>query len=345
MCPAADESRIVGVEPSASLLGKGSPVTYVLTFALGLLFLSVAQQVGTFFSVCHETYDLLSPRLRCTNTIQQGEWDYEPLREELLAKKAELKDSKKVSHVSIFFRDLDHGPRFGIGEYDKFQPASLLKLPVLIAFLHEADRNPDLLNQTLSFAGTIKTAQNVEVSDETIKPNTPYTIRELLTKMIVYSDNYSYALLTHELNEAPSLTTYYTFRDLDILKMMLAPRADYISIQSYGNLFAVLYNTGYLSKEMSQFALELLSQATFRDGLVAGVPENIRVAHKFGYRTPAGEDSQLHDCGIVYHPSTTYMLCVMTSGSDLESEQSAIAEVSRVVYDRILSLHLGNRGS
>jgi beta-lactamase class A len=158
--------------------------------------------------------------------------------------------------------------------------------------------------------------------------------------MIVHSDNYSYSLLTHELNHSPGPSAYYTFRDLDVLTMMTAPKADYISIQSYGNLFAILYNTGYLSKEMSQFALELLSETTFNEGLVAGVPKNIRVAHKFGYRTLADQDSQLHDCGIVYHPSMSYVLCIMTSGPNFEDKKSAIADLSRIVYENIAELHL-----
>lgn len=158
--------------------------------------------------------------------------------------------------------------------------------------------------------------------------------------MIVYSDNYSYKLLMREMNASPPLLAYFTFRDLDVLRMMLAPNADYVSILSYGNLFAVLYNTGYLSKDMSQFALDLLSQSAFREGLVAGVPEGTVVAHKFGRRIPGEEDSELHDCGIVYHPAMAYVLCVMTSGPDYTHQQAAISEVSRIVYDGITSLRM-----
>lgn len=242
--------------------------------------------------------------------------------------------------MSIYFRDLSHGPRFGIGEYDKFQPASLIKLPVLIAFLHEADRDPTILDKQLSYAeGELSVSENVDEAWETIKPDTSYTIRELLEKMIVYSDNYSYALLTKEMNSRPSITTYYTFRDLNILRMMQAPNADFISIQSYSNLFAVLYTTGYLSRDMSQFALELLTKSTFKEGLVAGVPQRIRIAHKFGHRVLADADSQLHDCGIVYHPTMDYILCIMTTGTTLEGEEDAIADISKNVYNTISTIH------
>ncbi len=316
---------------------------WLFAFCLGLLCFFLFQKLWSLLAPCHTKYDLLNPSIPCSNTIQQGEWDYEPLRDTLTAKKVEWKNNKTISHLSIYFRDLDHGPRFGIGEYDKFQPASLTKVPVMIAILHEVDHNPELLNKKLSFTGTLNTNQNTEAPGETLEPNTPYTIRELLTKMIVYSDNYSYLLLTKELNTPSPLSAYYTFRDLEVLKMMLAPKADYVSIQSYANLFAILYNTGYLSKETSQFALTLLSQATFTDGIVSGVPPTIRVAHKFGNRDLEGGEIQLHDCGIIYHPSTHYLLCIMTSGTDIENERTVIAEISRMVYEEISTLALKNR--
>lgn len=312
-------------------------------FLLGGLCLLLVQKIDTDPHACHKQFDLLNPHLSCSDSIQQGEWDFEPLRDTLNAKVAEFKDTHKVSHISIYFRDLNHGPRFGIGEYDKFQPASLLKLPVMIALLHDADRAPSLLDRTLTYSGSIDVNQNTEGGEESIQPNTPYTIRELLTKMIVYSDNYSYKILTHELNTPSPVGAYLTFRDLDVLSMMLAPKANIISIQSYSNLFAVLYNTGYLSKESSQFALELLAKSTFTDGLVDGVPQGVRVAHKFGHRILDTGEDQLHDCGIVYHPTTTYILCVMTSGADFPTEESVVADVSRVVYDGVSSISFRNQ--
>lgn len=309
----------------------------LLLFALGVFCAIVLQTLWSSLSSCHKEFHLLNPTLPCEDAVH-SEWDYEPLRDMLTRKKGEWKEAQKISHISVYFRDLSPGPRFGVGEYDEFHPASLAKVPIMIAYLHEADLDPGLLDQTLSFTGSLNTNPNLERSEESIQPNTPYSIRELLTKMIVYSDNYSHALLTRELNSPTPLSAYYTFRDLDVRTMMFAPKADYVSIQEYGNLFVILYNTGYLSKEMSQLALDLLSKATFTEGLVAGVPEGTRVAHKFGNRELENGEVQLHDCGIVYHPSTPYLLCVMTSGFDLTFEKEVIADVSRTVYEEVSAL-------
>jgi len=316
---------------------KNKLFNYFLVFGLGLATALGVQGAWNAFSPCHQTYDLLNPTKRCGATLPQGEWNYEPLRDALSMKKEELKTAGIVTHLSIYFQDLDHGPRFGIGEYDKFSPASLMKVPVLIFFAHAADLEPSILDSTLSYTGDLPIANNVLSQEHTIEPDTPYPIRDLLTKMIMHSDNRSYLILLREMNRLSEATAYRTFSDLDVLGMMLEADTNYVSISSYAKLFSVLYNTGYLSKDMSQFALSLLSEATFHEGIVAGVPDTVRVAHKFGYAVVDGEP-QLHDCGIVYHPKMAYVVCVMTSGPDENRANEAILEISRMVYEAVSSL-------
>jgi beta-lactamase class A len=286
---------------------------------------------------CHQAYDLLHPLRRCRSALAQGEWNYESLRETLATKKEEHKASGTLAHLSIYFQDLDHGPRFGIGEYDKFQAVSLIKLPVAIFFLHAADLNPAILDKTLSFSGELAIRDNVSSPEETLLPDTPYPIREMIRKMIVYSDNRSYLLLLREMGILSEDVAYRTFHDLDVLQMMLESDVTYVSIASYAKLYSVLYNTGYLSKDMSQLALRMLSESTFPGGIVAGVPKGTRVAHKFGYATIAGE-THLHDCGIVYHPKMAYTLCIMTTGYDDDASNAAITDISKIVYDTVSTL-------
>src|SRR6185436_5295057 len=92
--------------------------------------------------------------------------------------------------------------------------------------------------------------------------------------------------------------------------------------QNYSHLFRALYNGTYLSHDASEKALELLSRTKFSDGIVAGVPKETTVSHKFGERTLSLNTSsinELHDCGIVYYPGHPYFLCIMTKGtSDFE---------------------------
>ena len=96
-----------------------------------------------------------------------------------------------------------------------------------------------------------------------------------------------------------------------------------------------MFNASYLSRESSERGLAYLAHSDFQNGLVAGVPQGITVAHKFGERVSANGAKQLHDCGIVYYPTRPYLLCVMTRGDDFSKLTEVIQSVSRIVYQSV----------
>ena len=81
------------------------------------------------------------------------------------------------------------------------------------------------------------------------------------------------------------------------------------------------------------FKLEILSKTDYKKGLLAGLPEGITVAHKFGERAYSDSNiKQLHECGIVYITGSPYLVCIMTRGTDFDQLASVIAEISSVIY-------------
>ncbi len=103
-----------------------------------------------------------------------------------------------------------------------------------------------------------------------------------------------------------------------------------------GSFFRILYNATYLDRIASEQILEILTKTTFSEGIVAGVPESTRVAHKFGSRELVDQSGsrQLHDCGIVY-AKNPYILCVMTQGRDFTALANFIKDVSAVTYNAV----------
>jgi hypothetical protein len=84
-----------------------------------------------------------------------------------------------------------------------------------------------------------------------------------------------------------------------------------------------------------------MAQSTYHDGIYAGVPNNIKVAQKYGERIdpdPSGKniDSvELSNCGIVYAKSP-YVFCVMTKGqNDPKNLASIIKDISGLVYNYV----------
>ena len=82
--------------------------------------------------------------------------------------------------------------------------------------------------------------------------------------------------------------------------------------------------------------MEILSKTTFKEGIVAGVPEGTVVAHKFGQflsTTNTADGVELHDCGIIYYPDYPYLLCVMTKGNSLDELKNVIKGISKITYE------------
>jgi beta-lactamase class A len=113
---------------------------------------------------------------------------------------------------------------------------------------------------------------------------------------------------------------------------------DFMSPKSFSSVFRTLYNSSFFEWSLSEQVLNLLSQTTFTQGLVAGVPDGTVVSHKYGENT-----DELHDCGIVYHPGRPYLLCVMTRGSNVHSLEMTIAHISKMAWDFVDSSKLTDK--
>src|SRR5512133_3673164 len=62
-------------------------------------------------------------------------------------------NSGKARQVSVYYRDLQDGPWFGINEKQEFDPASMMKVPVMIAWLRRAEKEPQVLKRTFVYDG------------------------------------------------------------------------------------------------------------------------------------------------------------------------------------------------
>jgi hypothetical protein len=109
-----------------------------------------------------------------------------------------------------------------------------------------------------------------------------------------------------------------------------------MSVDNYSMIFRVLFGSTYLSERYSEKALQLLSQAKYTTGIVAGVPSGVVVAHKYGIMAvpvaSAITPDYLHDCGVVYFPNHPYLLCIMTKGQNLVAQQDSVKDISALTY-------------
>ncbi|MFA6183856.1 MAG: serine hydrolase [Parcubacteria group bacterium] len=262
-------------------------------------------------------------------------------------KSSELKIKKTIQEdiiaknsgttISVYYRDLKNGPAFGINEQEKYSPASLFKVPLMITYYKYAEKNYDIFNKEISFdkpslefyKQEVKPANSLEVGKK-------YTVASLIEAMIVYSDNEAANLLFQNINTDD---LNIVFSDLGLSAPNLYDPNNLITTKDYASFFRILYNSSYLNRSMSEQALTLLSAVDYRNGLIAGVPSGTMVSHKFGEREYLDENKkivrQLHDCGIIYHSERPYLLCVMTKGEKFEDLSKIISRVSNIIYEEV----------
>lgn len=276
-------------------------------------------------------YKYINPLLDCEHDLSMGSYNVSSIESVTSGLIKKLQEEKKAQSIAVYYRDLNNGPWFGINEEENFAPASLLKVSVLIAYLKKVENNANMLSNTLTYPKDKLEIPEPAQGLPPLQPETEYSLESLLERMIVYSDNQAYTLLV---NSIEGIELDKVHRDLGLTTPDNAYTENIISAKSYASLFRVLYNSSYLSRTMSEYALSLMSRANYSNGISSGLPQGIQISHKFGLRGNLKESSeiQLHDCGIIYYPSKPYLLCVMTKGPDYEKLSESIAEISKNIY-------------
>lgn len=315
--------------PAKRILLISFPIVFIFGIFVGFL-------GGNSAKACKQKYSYLNKDFRCEAKHAIDKSNPIGLRGKLNSFIEEETKVGRVNTVSLYFRDLHEGPTLGVNEGELFAPASLLKIPTALTFFKLAEETmPDILTRKLSFKGSEEHLQQFFQPTQTIQPGTVYSVEELIFNSLVYSDNRSNEVLKASLGsiEQSNSLILQTYRELGLI----APKdlaESSISIRAYASIFRMLYNISYLSADHSERILSMLAQSTFDQGIVAGVPQNTKVANKFGERF-IGEEKQLHDCGIIYFPQNPYLLCVMTRGKDFNELAGVISALSKMVYEEV----------
>lgn len=285
-------------------------------------------------------YTYIAPLLYCSSTERK---DYGPFND--LNNKVQAVIDQKIKDglaekVSVFFRDTK-AHWIGINDSDLYSPASLLKVPLMIAYYKEAENDPSILEQRYTYpTDSDLNANEVFKPKKQLTPGASYSVSELIEAMITESDNNAADILQGNINQK-ILSEVYTDLGLPIADHTDPNKAD-MSPKMYTYFLRVLYNATYLSPTYSEQALSFLAKSSFDQGLRLGIQDGTAIASKFGERTEIDQNGMvlsknLNDCGLIYAKNDPYFLCVMTKGQDYKGLSSTIGDISKVVYQEVLS--------
>lgn len=274
-------------------------------------------------------YQYIKPLLYVDN-VEQSE-ALSPLKQNLNTLIDQLRKDGTINLASVYLKDYSNNGWISINEKETYSPGSLLKVPELITYLRMNEDNPGLLDKKLTFSHTYTMDKSPKYVSKSIELGKQYTIRELLNYMIAYSDNNATMLLNDNIDVA---VFKRVFTDIG-LKAPNWNGNDYpITVFDFNYFMRELYNASYLNITDSEYAIELLSRSDFNDGIVKGIPENTKIAHKFG---EAGNDKvkELHESAIVYLGNKTYLLTIMTKGENPQKLPEVISKISSIVYQNM----------
>jgi beta-lactamase class A len=237
------------------------------------------------------------------------------------------------------------GEEIRIGATTRFHAASTMKIPVMIELFHQAalgqlrlDDSITVSNQFHSIVdGSPYELSATEDSDgETYKAiGKPMTLRALCDAMITVSSNLAANNLIEKLGArriqetvdglgASGMQVLRGVEDQKAFDRNLNNTTDALGLAT---LLDKLGRGEVVSREASVTMVQILERQTLNDGIPAGLPPGIRVAHKTGTITKIH-----HDAAIVY-AARPYVLIVLVRGLDDQKRSATlIADISRAVY-------------
>jgi len=225
----------------------------------------------------------------------------------------------------VYIEDLTSGAWMGVNERDRFVPASLFKLPIMVGVLKKVERGELLLDEEIA----LKEGDLDNESGTLFQKGAGYkiTVKELIRKMIKESDNTAVKTLFHKLSvdeqvEA-GIGVGLPLPTGEESQVMASPK-------DVSNMLRSLYFSTYLQRPFSEIALSILAETDFRSQLPKGLPAGIKIAHKVGFYE---NGEYIHDCGIVYLPLKPYIICVMSKDNTNEEADRVISSISKTVYD------------
>lgn len=244
--------------------------------------------------------------------------------------------------AGLYFEMLNNGGSVGINENLRLIPGSLRKIPLLAATMKGVEQGrfklSDIVVIQKRHLDLVLGLENAVGPLAAGGAGQKLTIRQLIEAITTHSDNTATTALLERVGHEPYADAMFamgiswkTWREnFEGGRMIDFPASTY----EFAQLFHALYFSSYLRPKHSQTILDLLGHSEFHDGLPAGVPPGVMVAHKTGdWRY--GEYH--HDCGIIYYPEKNYALCIMIKGIDKTNANKLISEISRDVFSYVQS--------
>lgn len=276
------------------------------------------------------------------------------MNEKTLAKLFE-KVGSVPAEIGLAVRGVDIDLRVDIGSHIPFRSASIIKVPLLAALLWLSEQGKLDWQETLALRDEDRTPGSGILRE--LHSGLALTLHDLAVLMIVLSDNTATNMLIdragvesvqeflHRLgfHHTTLQRKMYDFAAAEQGRENLccaAEIADLLKWMAQGEIRAT-DGTPLVSRDGCEQMLHIMREQFYRDQIPYLLPSEVKVANKTGEIS-----GHHHDSAVVWTPSGTYSLVVLTRG--FEHRRTAaqfIAELSLMVYEAVHHYNDTSRGS
>ena len=245
-----------------------------------------------------------------------------------------INDQKAQSAIKLFNQEikpiaglygflvirLNDGSSYGVSDTEKFQGASLLKLPLLALLYKESEDGKINLDTRYILKNSDKVTGSGPLDNA--KAGTVYTYRQLAELMAKDSDRTAYKIIKNILGD----TTFNNFLETEGMTNTSITSGD-TTPRDMGIILQNLNNGGIVNDKDKTEIFGFLTNTIYENWITAGVPKGVRVVHKFG------EDvGVMTDAGIIF-AKNPYIIVVMSNGITKSDADKVFPAVSKDIYN------------
>jgi beta-lactamase class A len=226
------------------------------------------------------------------------------------------------------------------GEYGSYNEnvvvpsASLIKIPIMAEILRQVKTGRLSLHQKISVQETDKVPFSILAMLET---GNIYSLKDLLTLMMVQSDNTAANLLMNmagisAINEfitALNLKNTILQRKMMDFEARQAGRENLTTPRDMAWLLELMYRGEVVDEATSAYMIEIMKRQLDNSMMRLFIPDETVIAHK------TGELERLcHEAGIVYHEYGDYIFVVFIwDAANNNLARQSIGQIAKNVYD------------
>lgn len=247
-----------------------------------------------------------------------------------------IKDFEKVTHIKdefssktkelsgiygFYVRRLNGGFGYGENEMEEFEPASLNKLPVMIAMFVAVEEG----SISLETKYKLKNEDKIRGSGSLyIRPEGyELSYRDLVLLMGKESDNTAFNIARNILGEEK---INKVIEEIGMGNTQVFGEDQFTTPYDIGILFSKLVEGELISSAHSEEILGYLTDTVYEQWLVAGISSEIRVAHKFGRETHV-----VNDAGVVF-TEDPFIVVILSKGVVEREADKVFPELARLIF-------------